>query len=109
LMTLKSKWGFYVAVMPCLCVIVPMTFLTLNREDVFANELSFWTSTLQTSPFSAAARNAYGLILFEKGQPDEAQAQFKKALEICPDYVEAHNNLGLALFESGRVDEALIQ
>ena len=38
---------------------------------------------------------------------DEAIAQYRKALEIRPDYPEAHNHLGNALAGGGRLDEAI--
>ena len=42
-----------------------------------------------------------------RGQLDEAIAQYRKALEIKPDYAEAHYNLGIALAGRGQIDEAI--
>ena len=36
----------------------------------------------------------------------EAEASFRRALEIKPDYAEAHSNLGVTLREQGRLTEA---
>ena len=44
------------------------------------------------------------MALVQKGQPDEAIAQFQKALGINPNYAEADNNLGNALLQKGRLD-----
>ncbi|MGD1085373.1 MAG: tetratricopeptide repeat protein [Verrucomicrobiota bacterium] len=50
-----------------------------------------------------------GRVLLRNGRVDEAIAQWRKALEIRPDYVEVRNNLGTALAQKGDFDEAIIQ
>ncbi len=109
LMTLRWPKGFYLALVPFLIAILPLTFLTLTREDVFANETSLWSDTLQVSPLSSLAHSGLGVALFKEGKVDEAIIQYKKALEIQPTYPEAHNNLGAALMQKEQVDEAIVQ
>jgi tetratricopeptide (TPR) repeat protein len=48
-----------------------------------------------------------GLNYYERIKFDEAIAQYRKALEIKPNYVEAQNNLGVAYFRLGDLDKAL--
>ena len=38
-----------------------------------------------------------------------AEAEFKKALEVNPNYAVAHNDLGIALIKKERVAEAIAQ
>jgi len=38
---------------------------------------------------------------------DEAIENYRKALEIDPDYQDALHGVGMALFNSGKVDEAI--
>jgi len=38
---------------------------------------------------------------------DEAIQQYRKALEIDPNYQDALHGLGMALFNSGRLDDAI--
>ena len=45
--------------------------------------------------------------LADRGQVDEAIAQYRKALEIKPDYAEAHSNLGFALAGRGQFEAAI--
>ncbi len=109
LMTLKSQRVFLVAVIPCFVALLPLTFLTVTREAVFANDFVLWTDTLQVSPLSETAHHGFGLALMQKGQVDEAITHYQKALEIRPDIAEVHSNLGLAFMQKRQVDEAVIQ
>ena len=42
-----------------------------------------------------------------KGRFDEAIENYRKAIQINPNYSEALNNLGVALADKGRFDEAI--
>ena len=109
LLTLKSRCGFWVALAPFLSALLPLTALTFARQDIFANEFSLWSDTIQVSPLSSVAHNNLGIALSQKGQVDEGIIQFQNALEIDPTYALAHSNLGNALVQRGRVDEAIFQ
>jgi len=109
LMTLKSGPGFWVATTLVLGAILPLTLLTLTREEVFASNFSLWSDTVQASPFSSTAHYNFGNILLQKKRVDEAIAQFQKALEIRPAYSNAHDNLGLAYTRKGQNREAIAE
>ncbi len=47
-----------------------------------------------------------GNRLFEEGQYAEAEAKYRKSLEIDPDNFRAWHNLGNSLYHQGRIDEA---
>jgi len=106
LMTLRWRAAFWVVVVPCLGAILPLMLLTLTREDVFTNNLSLWSDTVQVSPLSAAAHNGLGLALFHQGRVDEAIPQLERALEIEPGNFQANDNLGDILAQRGQFDEA---
>ena len=48
-----------------------------------------------------------GNALRARGWPDKAEACYRMALELKPDYPEASNNLGAALQDLGRLEEAV--
>ena len=50
-----------------------------------------------------------GNALRDKGQLDEAIAEFQEAIRVKKDYAEAHTNLGMALHAKGRLDEAIAE
>ena len=91
LMTLGSHRRFWMTMVPCTAVILPLTFLTLAREKVFADEFSLWSDTLQVSPLSSVAHNCLGMALFQRGQMDDAIVQYQKSpLEIEPGNVDVY-------------------
>jgi len=51
--------------------------------------------------------NNLGCALKEEDLPGEAEAHFRRAILLWPQFVEAMNNLGVLLREQGRLDEAL--
>jgi tetratricopeptide (TPR) repeat protein len=106
LMALRWRAGFWLALLPCFVALVPLTALTLAREDVFASDFSLWSDTVKVSPFSSAAHNGLGLALFHRGQPDAAISEFSKALEIYPDWFQTDDNLGVVFLQQGQPDKA---
>jgi len=107
---------------PALCVALLLTLgvLTWRQAGMYADVETLWRTTLARNPDSLLANNNIGVILFQKGQLDEAIAHFQKALQNRPDDPETRNNLGVALAKAhgdyantlsqmGRDDEAIIE
>jgi len=107
LMTLGSRSGFWMAVTPFFAALLPMTLLTLTREEVFANGFTFWSDTVQASPFSSTAYNGLGVALDQQGQSDEALVRYHKALELDPNNGHVYNGWGVTLDHQGQLDEAM--
>lgn len=107
LITLKSRWGFWMTVAPCLVALLPLTFLTVDRQRVFESDYSLWSNTLKVSPSSAIAYNGLGLELTRRGQFNEAEELYRKALEIAPNFVSTRDNLGNVLVQRGQLDAAI--
>jgi Flp pilus assembly protein TadD len=81
-----------------------------------ARQLRFWRDgetlserALAVTKDNLVAHYTLGNCLLQRGQVEEAIAQFQKALEIEPGYTEAHDNLGIAFLHKGQVNEAMAQ
>jgi len=57
----------------------------------------------------AMAMNNLAMVLARKGDPDQAEAFYRRALAVAPDFATALNNLGSLLRDRQRCDEALAQ
>jgi tetratricopeptide (TPR) repeat protein len=55
----------------------------------------------------ADEHNEKGVMLYHRREPAAAEAEFRQALDIRPDFAEAYNNLGLALSDQSKRDEAV--
>lgn len=109
LMVLPARTGFGVALAPCFVAVVPMLWLGVLRQEVFASNLSLWGDTAQVSPTSMRARYNFGNELFADGRSAEAIPQYQAALKLRPDFAPAYCNLGNALMQVGRTDEAIAE
>ncbi len=68
-------------------------------------ECYFWRA-VTFRPDDPVVRAAYGVYLMQEGRLDDAEEQYKKALEIDDDYAEAHYNLGLLYVRKGNLEQA---
>ena len=63
--------------------------------------------SLQLDSEAPEAHYALGLLWSQPGgDPARAEASFREAIRLAPDYPEAHMNLAILLFQSQRADEA---
>ncbi len=78
-----------------------------QQTSYWQNSERLWTRALACTSNNGIAHSDLGLALADRGEVDEAIAEYRKALKIKPDNIEAHNDLGLALVARGQVDEAI--
>jgi serine/threonine-protein kinase len=77
-----------------------------RKRDYDAASACF-RKAIEIDPKDAIAHFNLGIVLYRKGQVEEAIASFRKAIDLDPKYATAHYNLGNALAHKGQVDEAL--
>ncbi len=88
---------------------VTLGILTFQRNVDYRSDLAVWEDTAAKAPKNARARYNLGVSLAGRGQVDKAMANYRKALEIKPDYADAHYNLGTLLAGRGQFDEAIVE
>ena len=62
---------------------------------------------IKKNPKSFVLYNLFGAVLGNQKNFDKAVINYKKSIEINPDYAEGHNNLGSALYKLGKFNEAI--
>jgi len=90
-----------------LCVVAVLATLTWRQAAMYGNIDTLWRTTLARNPGCWMAHNNLGIVLFEKGQLDEAIRHYRTTLEMQPDFWDADYNLGTALLGKGQVDESI--
>jgi len=103
---LYQRWRYVTVGLLCLLIAV-FSLWTYQRNLIWSDDLLLWQDTVTKSPNKARPYNNLGMVLVGHGRSDEAIHNYKRALEIHPDYVEAHNNLGLTYALLKRTDEAI--
>jgi tetratricopeptide (TPR) repeat protein len=81
--------------------------LTWRQAAMYGNIETLWRTTLARNPSCWMAHNNLGILLFGKGQLDDAIAHYRATLEMQPNFWDADYNLGSALLGKGQVDEAI--
>jgi tetratricopeptide (TPR) repeat protein len=89
------------------CVVATLAVLTWRQSTMYGDIEVLWRTTLARSPNCWMAHNNLGIVLFQKGETDEAIAHYRTTLEMQPDFWDADYNLGNALLKKGEVDEAI--
>jgi len=93
----------------CAGLLLVLGILGWQRAWAYESNETLWSDTLIQNSNCWMGYNNLGLALFQKGEVDEAMAQFQKALEINPNYDDAHYNFGNILLQRGQLDEAMAQ
>ena len=77
---------------------------TLGRFD---EAIGFYEQVITSDPLRFGSRNNLGLALYYSGRLTEAEAEFRKLLELRPGFGRAHCQLGKVLLALGQFEAAL--
>ncbi len=89
-----------------LAIVLLLAARSAARSLDWRDEMSLFASSARAAPGSARAHNTLGLALRNARRPAEAEAEFRRALAIYPEYGSALVNLGNLLLERGEVEAA---
>ena len=81
--------------------------LTWRQSAMYGDIEALWRTTLAKNPNCWMAHNNLGIVLFQKGEIDEAVSHYRITLNLQPDFWDADYNLGTALLKKGEIDEAI--
>jgi protein O-mannosyl-transferase len=104
--TFKESRHFVFGIVVCL--VVTLAVLTWRQSAMYNDIEALWRTTLARNPNCWMAHNNLGIVLFQKGETDQAIAHYRQTLQMEPDFWHADYNLGSALLRKGEVDEAIV-
>ncbi|MGD0768283.1 MAG: tetratricopeptide repeat protein [Tepidisphaeraceae bacterium] len=93
--------GAWVAGLLVTVVVGLLATRTFLRNAEYENPELIWSDNVALRPLNPRAHFNLGFTRMEMGRPAQAVGEFRKALELEPDYYAAASALGHALIESG--------
>jgi protein O-mannosyl-transferase len=88
-------------------LLLVLSILTYRQTRVWKDDISLWTQALKVNPESYLALSNRGAAWFRRGNLGMAEADFRAALALNPDYPDVQFNFGLVLARTGKSDEAM--
>jgi tetratricopeptide (TPR) repeat protein len=77
------------------------------QSESYTNALHWARQAMQEDPASARALNVMGVVLYSRGNEQEALQRFREALKVDPANVDAHFNLGTIYCRRNNYDMAI--
>ncbi len=82
---------------------------TARRAETYRTGTALWADTVAKRPGNAFAENNLGQALFLEGRVPEAEAHYRRALQLDPADPQAHYNLANILANDGRIAAAITE
>ncbi|MBI5894449.1 MAG: tetratricopeptide repeat protein [Deltaproteobacteria bacterium] len=86
--------------------IILLIILTASRNLAWKNEISLWLDIAKKSQNKPRPHNNLGAYYMAEKDLENAFMEFKKAVELKPDFTEAISNLGFVYYDMGMFEEA---
>lgn len=97
----------YVPVVAAAVIVVLWTTWTIQRNRVWATELSLWTDTVAKAPSNPRAMSSLAVAYRDLGQLDRALTLLQEATRANPGFHHGFGQLGVALLDRGDLEPAL--
>lgn len=107
LVKIKKYEGF--AYIIFIFILGTLTVRTVFRNIDWKSQDNLWIATARTSPSSPWTHNNMGDVYGRHGNLPAAAAEFKRAIELLPNYPEGYHNLANTYRDMGKKDLALLE
>ena len=105
---LTARWSHRSAISGVIAaaVIIVLSFSAWKQTSYWKDSETLWTRALAVTSRNDIAHHELGVALSQRGQLQEAIANFRDAIAIRPNNAKAHASLATALMKEGNADEA---
>ena len=109
-MELFKSWRHKREVLAVAALVIIGVFVTFSyfQTSYWLNSETLWRHTVDVTSRNYIAHNNLAGTQLERGQLNEAIANYREALEIKPEVAQVQSNLGNALVRGGNVEEAIV-
>lgn len=102
-----TRWRQMLMYRTAIALLAALALQSVQQAGYWHDDLSLWTHNIQVNGASYLAFANRGAAYFRQRRFDLAEADFRTALQLRPDYPDLLYNLGLVLSRLGRTTEAL--
>ena len=95
-----GTWGALLA------ILAVFGTLTWEQAGIYRDKITFYNHIVSLNPGAHSVYRSLANALIDAGQPSEALAASRVAVELRPDSADAHVILGASFLGLGRLDEA---
>ncbi|MCX6816270.1 MAG: tetratricopeptide repeat protein [Candidatus Beckwithbacteria bacterium] len=88
-------------------LVLALSIRTLVRNHDWTDQDHLWLAAERTSPTSPQNQNNLGDLYGRRGDLQQAEWHFKRAIELNPNYADAMHNLANVYVREGRYEEAI--
>jgi len=88
-------------------LVFSLSYLSIDRNRVWANSQTLWEDSLRKAPAYWVPHMNLGLTMAQQGMIEEAISYYRESLRLNPNSVHTHNNLGVVLLERGQIGDAI--
>jgi tetratricopeptide (TPR) repeat protein len=88
-------------------LILLFSYWTFERNKVWRDRLTLWADCVKKSPNKARPYSSLGAAQKKLTMTAEALQNFRKALQLDPNFVDAHHNMGVMLEAQNEINEAI--
>jgi len=104
-----SRLGEKLRIPLALGLLLLLGVLTWRQSRSFHDMETLFSTTVERNPASWLAQENLGVVLANRGRPEEAVAHYQTALRLNPDFAESHANYGNLLAYQHRWSEAVAE
>ncbi len=100
------RWGKVSGLALTVAIAMGLGMATWARNADYRTERALWEATVEAAPKNPRAHSSLAWALLATHEPAAAEAHFRTAIALRPDYLDARRGLARILEESGRLGEA---
>lgn len=100
-MVLRLELFFFIAAITVLCI------AAFQKNNVWMQEITLWQDAVKKSPLKARPHTNVGLVYDKEGNLDKAEDEYKRAIQLEPDYLGPYGPLAVIYGKQGDIDKAI--
>jgi tetratricopeptide (TPR) repeat protein len=88
-------------------VLILLAILTIRQQRVWQNDLTLFSHALRVNPQSPVVHTNLGNAYWMRNDIPDAIAEYRRSIQVDPEYVVAYGNLEQRLLDVGDLDGAI--